>query len=341
MGGMGYRAMVIEGAFGIDRLRTVDRERAEPAPGDIVVRMRAATLNYRDALMVTGAYNPRQPLPLVPLSDGVGEIVARGEGVTDLSVGDRVCPLFVQGWMAGEPTKDKLATTLGGPIDGVLREELTLPAKNVVVPPPHLTDVEAAALPCAYLTAWNALIEQGAVAPGQTVLVQGTGGVSVAALQLARSVGARVIVTSSSDAKLERARALGADEVINYRAEAEWGKRAAALTDGRGVDIVVEVGGSGTLAQSLRAVRPGGIVAIIGVLGGATPEIDLRSVLMRNVRLQGVFVGHKEAMLRMVRAIAQTGLRPIIDRSAPWQDAPAALASLASGAHFGKIALTF
>ncbi len=334
-------AMVVEGGFGLDTLVLRDREPPAPGPGDVVVKMRAATLNYRDLRMVRGEYNPRQPLPLIPLSDGVGEIVSKGDRVAGFSVGDRVCPLFVQAWHAGEPTKEKLGTTLGGPIDGVLRERMTLPAENVVKVPVHLSDVEAAALPCAYLTAWSALAEQGGLAAGQTVLVQGTGGVSIAALQIAKAMGAHVIATSSSEAKLERVRALGADETIDYKATPAWGKTAADLSGGRGVDVVVEVGGAGTLGESLRAVRPGGIVAVIGVLASAATEINVLPILMRNVRLQGVFVGHKEGFIRMNRAIEQLALHPVIDRTFPWTEARAALEHMQAGAHFGKIALSF
>lgn len=336
-----YRSMVIDGGFGLDNLVLRERDRVAPASGDVIVRIRAASVNYRDLRMVRGEYNPKQPLPLVPLSDAVGEIVAKGDQVTGLSVGDRVCPLFAQGWHAGEPTKEKISTTLGGPLDGVLREEMTLRAKNVVKVPVHLSDAEAATLPCAYLTAWSALVEQGAVSAGQTVLVQGTGGVSIAALQLAKAMGARVIATSSSDEKLERARDLGADDTVNYKHTPAWGKKAVELTGGRGVDIVVEVGGAGTLGESLRAVRPGGVVAVIGVLAGAATEVNVMPILMRNVRLQGVFVGHKEAFVRMNRAIEQTALRPVVDRAFAWTDARAALEHLEAARHFGKIALAF
>ncbi|MBL9026095.1 MAG: NAD(P)-dependent alcohol dehydrogenase [Myxococcales bacterium] len=335
-----YRAMVIEGSFGLENLLLRERDRVAPGPGEIVVRVRAASVNYRDLRMVRGEYNPKQALPLVPLSDCVAEVVEKGYGV-GLSIGDRVCPLFVQGWHAGEPTKEKLGTTLGGPLDGVLREEMTLRAENVVKAPVHLSDVEAATLPCAYLTAWSALVEQGGLAAGQTVLVQGTGGVAIAALQIAKAMGARVVVTSSSDEKLARARELGADETVNYKHTPAWGKKAVDLSGGRGVDVVVEVGGAGTLGESLRAVRPGGIVAVIGVLAGAATEVNVMPILMRNVRLQGVFVGHKEGFSRMCRAIEQTGLRPVVGHTFGWTEAREALALMEAGGHFGKIALLF
>ncbi|NUO49951.1 MAG: NAD(P)-dependent alcohol dehydrogenase [Polyangiaceae bacterium] len=338
---MTTRAMVVEGGFGLDKLVLRERDDVEPKPGEIAIEMRAASLNYRDLRMVRGEYNPRQPLPLVPLSDGVGKVVAKGEGVTDIAVGDRVCPLFVQSWHAGEPTKEKLGTTLGGPIDGVLRERMTVPSANVVKIPAKLSDAEAACLPCAYLTAWSALVEQGNLAAGETVLVQGTGGVSIAALQIARAMGARVIATSSSDEKLARAKELGANELVNYKSTPAWGKRAVELTGGRGVDHVVEVGGAGTLGESLRAVRPGGTVSVIGVLASAATEVNVLPILMRNVRLQGVFVGHKEGFVRMNRAIELLGIKPVVGDTFAWTEARAALEHMEAGKHFAKIALTF
>jgi NADPH:quinone reductase-like Zn-dependent oxidoreductase len=275
------------------------------------------------------------------LSDGVGEVVSVGSEVRGLSIGDRVCPLFCLGYLAGEPTKAKLATSLGGPLDGVLRERMIVPAESVVKVPAVLDDASASTLPCAALTAWNALVEQGGLVAGQTVLVQGTGGVSLFALQIAKAMGARVIVTSSSDEKLERAKALGADHAINYKKTPAWGREALKLTEDRGVDIVVEVGGAGTLGESLKAVRSGGTVAVIGILSGAASEVNVTPILMRNVRLQGVFVGHKEAMVRMVRAFESWDLKPVVDQIFMWTEARAALEHMATGAHFGKIALSF
>ncbi len=333
--------MVVADSFGLENLRCVERDDLEPGAGQVAIRMRAASLNYRDYMMVVGKYNPRQALPLVPLSDGVGVVEEVHASVRGLAVGARVCPIFAQGFLAGEVTKEKLATTLGGPLDGVLRERMVLPAESVVEVPASLTDAECATLPCAAVTAWNAVVEEGRVAPGQTVLVQGTGGVSLFALAFAKALGARVIATSKSEAKLERVRALGADHTIDYVKTPAWGKAAVELTGGRGVDLVVEVGGAGTLGESLRAVRPGGTIAIIGVLGGAATEVALTQVLMRHVRLQGVFVGHKEHFLRMLRALEGGSVRPVLDRSFAWTDAKAALEHLASGAHFGKVTLAF
>jgi NADPH:quinone reductase-like Zn-dependent oxidoreductase len=301
--------------------------------------MRAASLNYRDLRMVEGSYNPRQALPLVPASDGVGEVVALGAGVTRVAVGDRVCPIFARDWIAGEPARDRIKSTLGGPFDGTLAELVVMRAESLVHVPAHLSDEQAACLPCAGVTAYNALIAQGGVGPGDVVLTQGTGGVSIFALQIGKLVGARVIVTSSSDDKLARARQLGADEVINYRTHPEWSKLARDFTNGRGVDHVIEVGGAGTLAQSLRAVRPGGTISVIGVLSGTSTEIALLPVLMQNLRLQGVFVGHREHFEALCRAVAQGRLEPVVDRIFPLSDARLAFDHLASGAHFGKVCI--
>ncbi|HSD27021.1 MAG TPA: NAD(P)-dependent alcohol dehydrogenase, partial [Vicinamibacteria bacterium] len=239
------KAFEIQKSFGLDSLAAVDRPDAIPGPGQVVVRMKAVSLNYRDLLMVRGHYYPKQPLPLIPLSDGAGEVVLVGDGVTRAKVGDRVMAIFAQRWISGEPTKAKLLSALGGPLDGTLCEEMVLDEEGLVHVPPHLSWEEAATLPCAAVTSWSALVTEGGIEPGDTVLVLGTGGVSIFALQIARLHGARVIVTSSSDAKLERARALGAAETINYLATPDWEKRVRELTEGTGADHVIEVGGGG------------------------------------------------------------------------------------------------
>jgi len=333
------RRWTIEGAFGLDNLRLGDHPDPSPGPGQVALRMRAASLNYRDLLTVKGLYNPKQPLPLVPCSDGVGEVVEVGDGVTRVAPGDRVATLFSQGWLKGEPTAEELRATLGGPIDGALTERMVLPAAGVIPVPEHLTDAEAACLPCAGLTAWSALVELGRVTAGDVVLVQGTGGVSLFALQFATILGARAIVTSSSDAKLERARELGAWKTINYREDPDWGKTARRLTGGRGVDHVVEVGGAGTLPQSLKSVRVGGAISMIGVLSGTRSDMDLIPVLMQQVRIQGVLVGSREGFERMNRAVAVSGLRPVVDRAVPFDEAPEAFAVMERAEHFGKIAI--
>lgn len=332
------KAMIIDGGFGLERLRLVERPSPEPGPHEVVVRMRAVSLNYRDLLVVTGRYAPRQPLPLVPASDGAGEVLRVGAGVTRVRVGERVTSLFATGFLAGEVTRDKLSTTLGSPRDGVLAEEVLLPADAVVPAPEHLSLEEASTLPCAALTAWSAL-EQCGVRSGDTVLVEGTGGVAIATLQLAKARGATVLVTSKSDEKLARARALGADHVLHYGREPAWGKAARALTGGRGFDFVLEVGGAGTLGEALRAVRPGGSVAIIGVLSGTTAELGLLPVLMQNVRLQGVFVGHREAFEQMNRALVASRVHPVVDRTFALEETAEALSHLEAGKHFGKLVI--
>lgn len=343
-------AWEIRGSFGLDRLELVERPEPEPGPGEVLLRMRAASINFRDYLMVEGRYNPKQPLPLVPCSDGVGEVVAVGPGsdhlAPGLSEGDRVAPIFAQGWLAGRPRREDVRTTLGGPLDGTLSELMTVRAQGVVPVPEHLTDEEAATLPCAAVTAWNALGggvggggEGGPVRAGDTVLTLGTGGVSIFALQLARLLGARVIVTSSSDEKLARARELGAWEGVNYREVPEWGKRVRELTGGVGVDHVIEVGGGDTLPKSLQAVRAGGTISLIGVLSGRPTELDVASILMRQVRIQGVLVGSREHFEALNRAVAQHRLRPVVDRVFPFAEAPEAFRHLAAGRHLGKVSI--
>jgi NADPH:quinone reductase-like Zn-dependent oxidoreductase len=333
------RAVTISGAFGLNNLRVEERPEPRPGPGQVVVRMRAASLNYRDLRMVEGVYNPRQSLPLVPASDGVGEVIALGDGVTRVKTGDRVSPIFAQSWLAGTPTTPQLRSTLGGPIDGTLAELMAVDAEGVVPVPEYLTDVEAASLPCAALTAWNALVTLGRVRPGDTVVTQGTGGVSIFGVQLARLLGARIIATTGSDDKIERLRELGAHEVINYKRDPEWGKSARALTGGRGVDLVLDVGGGTTLAQAIRAVRPAGHISVIGVLAGVASDLNLLPILMQGLRLQGVFVGHRESFEAMNRALAESRLKPVVDRVFPLEQTREALEHLKSGQHFGKVCI--
>ncbi len=334
------RCFQVEGSFGLDNLRLAQRPALQPGPGQVLLRVRAACLNFRDLLMVRGHYDPRLPLPLVPLSDGVGEVTALGQGVTRLALGDRVCPMFSPTWLAGEPDHESLRLTRGGTVSGMLAEEVLADAQAVVPVPPHLSDVEAATLPCAALTAWSALVTYGGIKAGDTVAVLGSGGVSVFALQIARMQGARVVATTSSEEKAERLRALGAEEVVNYRQETRWG-RLLRRWSGGGVDHVVEVGGAGTLAQSLDAVRPGGTVSLIGVLAGVREPLNVLPVLMKKVRVQGIFVGHRQGFEALCRAVDAHQLRPVVDRVFAFEEAPAAFAHLASGAHFGKVCLSF
>lgn len=327
--------------FGTENLVVAERPDPEPGPKQVAVRVRAAALNFRDVLMVRGHYNPRLPLPVVPLSDGMGEIIAVGDGVTRWKTGDRVAACFTQGFISRPVPRDGsyLKQTLGGPLDGMLAEIVVLRADSVVAAPAHLSDAEVATLPCAAVTAWSALFSEGNVRSGDTVVIQGTGGVSIFALQLAKLAGARTIVTSSSDDKLDRARALGADELINYKTTPDWGAQVKKLTGGIGADHIVEVGGSGTLSQSLRGIRAGGEISIIGVLSGGKGELNITPVLMRNIRLQGVFVGSRDDFEALNRAVSHHALRPVIDRTFGFDEAREALEYLASGAHFGKVCI--
>ncbi len=329
----------VQQAFGLSNLRLAERPSPQPGPWDVRVRIHANSLNYRDLLMVLGHYNPRQPLPLIPLSDGAGEVLEVGEKVTRFKPGDRVAAIFAQDWLDGDVTPDIAKTTLGGPLDGMLAEEVCLPENGWVMIPDHLDYIQAATLPCAALTAWSSLVVHGNVKAGDTVLVLGTGGVSIFAVQFAKLLGAKVIATSSSDEKLTRVKALGADETINYKTQSAWGKEVLRLTDGLGVDHVVEVGGSGTLAQSLKAVRPSGTVSLIGVLGGSEKALNILPILMKNIRVQGILVGHRAGFESMNRAIAHHGLVPVVDQSFSFGEAPKAFDVLQQAGHFGKICL--
>jgi NADPH:quinone reductase-like Zn-dependent oxidoreductase len=328
----------VRGSFGIENLAIAERPRPLPGHGEVVVKVRAASVNYRDLLVVKGLYNPRLPLPRIPFSDGAGEVIAVGSGVSRVKEGDRVAGIFMQKWLSGELTEAGVKSALGGEIDGMLAEYAVLPEEGVVHLPDHLSYEEAATLPCAAVTAWHAVIETG-VKPGDTVLVLGTGGVSVFALQFARLAGAQVIATSGSDAKIDKAIQLGAAQGINYKAVPDWGGRVRELTDGKGVDLVVEVGGAGTLPQSIKAVRIGGRISLIGVLTGNTGEVNPLPLVMKKVRLQGILVGSREMFESMNRAISKTRLSPVIDRVFPFEEVGEALRTMERGAHFGKICI--
>jgi NADPH:quinone reductase-like Zn-dependent oxidoreductase len=329
----------LQGPSGIDGLVLVDKPMPRPGAGEVLVRLKAATLNYRDLLTVKGGYGSRQKFPLVPVSDGAGIVEAVGSNVRLFSPGDRVIGSFFESWISGEPNETKMRAALGGAVDGVLAEYRTFPAQALVRTPQHLSDIEAAALPCAGLTAWSAIVKLGNVRPGQTVLTQGTGGVSLFALQFAKMCGARVIATSSSDAKIERLKLLGADFTLNYKNTPDWGKRVRDLT-GQGVDLVVEVGGVGTLNESIRATRTGGTIAFIGVLAGPPPsELRLPLMVMQQQRLQGVTVGSVEDLQAMVDAITFNRMTPVIDKEFSFDQVKQAFSHMASGAHFGKVAI--
>ena len=305
-----------------------------------VERMRAAAINYRDLLTVQGMGGTRR-LPLVPFSDGAGEVIAVGEGVTRARIGDKVCPMFFQSWKDGPPDAAKRARPLGGPLPGVLQDEMALDADYVSAIPRGWSFEEAATLPCAGLTAWRALMVEGELQAGHTVLVQGTGGVSIFALQFAKMQGARVIVTSSSDEKLARAKTLGADETINYKSNPEWAKAALDLTGGAGVDHVVEVGGAGTLNQSLEAAKVGGRILVIGVLSGFSQQIAMPTLFGKNLRMIGLSVGSREMFEQMVAAIDKAGMKPVVDRTFPFDQVPQALALMKGASHFGKICIAY
>ncbi len=333
----------IRDAWGLDHLTAAERPEPEPGPTEILLAMRAASLNFRDHVMLQRGYGARSgELPLVPVSDGAGEVIAVGAEVTRFEVGDLVCPCFAQSWITGPLKEDYWSGMLGGPRDGVLQQFMATDETAAVKAPAGWDALRAATLPCAALTAWNAIVSSGGIKAGDTVLVQGTGGVSLFALQFARMHGARVIATSGNSGKLARVEALGADEVINYRENAEWARAARALTDGHGVDLVVEVGGAGTLEQSLRAVRVGGVVALIGVLSGARAAVNLGLVVTRDLNLKGVTLGNRDMFEAMVAAIERNPLTPQIDdRLWAFDDAPGALAALPEGQHYGKICIGY
>ena len=329
---------VIDQEFGVDNLKLVECDIPQPGPGEILVRMEAASLNYRDLLMVTGNYTRNLPFPLVPLSDGAGEVVALGPGVSRWKEGDRVCGCFFQEWLAGRITSEVPKTALGGAVDGVLAEYTLFREGGVVSLPEHLSFREGATLPCAGVTAWNCLY-QGGLTCGDTVLVMGSGGVSLFGLQLAKAAGARIIATTGSVAKEDRLRELGASEVINYKTFPDWEKQVLKLTGGAGVDIVIEVGGAGTLLQSIKACRMGGQISLIGVLTGQRGEMNPFPAVMKGVSIHGIYVGSREMFQEMNRTLALHRIRPVIDRVFPFGEAREALRHLESGAHMGKVVI--
>ena len=329
------KAVQIE-RFGIDELAFNEIDRPTPIAGEVLVRMRASSLNYRDLMMVEGTYNSRLKLPLVPFSDGAGEVVEVGEGVSRWKVGDRVCPIFMQGWVDGELDYSKSKSTLGGDLDGCLRQYAAFNEAGLVRIPDHLSFEEAACLPCAGVTAWNALMVSGGLQKGDTVLCQGTGGVSLFALQFAKAAGAEVTITSSSNDKLERAKGLGADHVINYREREDWDTVALELTNKRGVDHVVEIGGPGTLQRSMRAVKIGGHIAVIGVVAGKG-EFTNVPIFMKALKLIGVFVGSRVMFEDMNRFVTDKSIRPVVDSTFEFDQVRDALELMKSGGHFGKI----
>lgn len=331
-------AWEIQTAGGIDALAPVNRPTPQPGAHDILVRVRAVSLNYRDLLHVLGVTDTDR-WPLVPCSDGAGEVVAIGTAVTRFKVGDQIAGTFFQRWNAGHITAAVMDSALGGRQQGMLAEYVCLNEEGAVHAPPRWTAAQAATLPCAALTAWHALVTKGRVTAGETVLVLGTGGVSLFALQIAKMHGARVILTSSSDEKLARARALGADATINYRQHPDWEQQVVKLTAGRGVDHVVEVGGSGTFDKSIASTTFGGRIWLIGVLTGFEARVDPMPMLFKSVGVQGIYVGNREMFEAMNTAFALNGLEPVIDRRFKLNQAREAFHCMQAAGHFGKIVI--
>src|SRR5690606_31639657 len=334
---MSNKAIFVQPGGGYDKVVIGTSEAPAPAPGEIQVRLRANSLNYHDFAVVSGMWGPTEAR--IPMADGAGEVVAVGEGVSEFAVGDRVVSTFFPDWLSGEPMVEGFATVPGDGIDGYAREMVTARATSFTLAPRDYSHAEASTLTTAGLTAWRALMCDGGLKPGDSVLIQGTGGVSIFALQFAKMAGATVIATSSSDAKLERLKAMGADHLINYRSTPSWGETVRRPTDKRGADHVLEVGGPATLEQSMIAARIGGHIAVIGILTGVAGELQVVSALVRQLRLQGVLVGNRSQQQDMIRAIDANGIRPVIDRHFPLEEITEAFRYQETNQHFGKICL--
>ncbi len=333
------RAMVIKDDWGPSNIKVEERADPEPGPGELVIAMQAVSINPRDLIMSQGGYGRMGgSLPLVPLCDGAGTVAGIGAGVTGFAEGELVVPHYSRTWMHGPTNAAHQAGAHGGPLDGTAQELFLVPANAVVKAPAHMDAAQAATLPCAAVTAWNAIVAGGQVKTGDLILLQGTGGVSLFALQFSKMHGAEVIITSSSDEKLEKAKALGADHLINYKSEPDWHKAARDISGAEGVDHVVEVGGAGTLDKSIAAVRPGGLISMIGVLSGVGADVNLGRVVTRHVRMQGVTLGSKQMLQELCLALELHETEPVIegDRFA-LNDLGDALESLPAGKHFGKI----
>lgn len=330
-------AMTIGESFGVEHLRQIEKPRPQPGPHEVLIRVRAVSLNYRDWEVINGCYHEVFPQGLVPMSDGAGEVIACGAEVTDWQVGDKVMGCFWQGWQAGGFAQAISAKTLGGPLDGMFREYAVLPASDVLRIPADLSYEQAACLPCAGVTAWHALVSEGQIKAGDWVLVQGTGGVSTFALQFAKLHGARVILLSSSARKEARARELGADLTLNYRDLPEWGAEVARLTGG--VQHVVEVGGPGTFAQSFAALALGGQINVIGYLGGKEGQVSPMQILQTQTRIRGVAVGPRSSAEAMCRAYSAGCMPPVIDRIYSLNETSEAFSRLAAGGHMGKLVI--
>lgn len=334
------RAYELHPHDGFDALTLVERDAAKLGPRDVRVRVEAVSLNYRDlSIARSAARRPPQGNPVIPASDGAGTVTEVGSAVSRFGTGDRVAAIFFPEWQTGPLEARYHTKALGGSVDGMLAEEVVADEQALVSVPSHLSIEEGATLPCAGVTAWHALFEAAHIGPGSTVLVQGTGGVSMFGLQLAKSAGARVVVTSKSEAKRARATAMGADHVIDYQATPKWGEAASAWTGGRGVDLVVEVGGPGTFDQSVAALRPGGTMSLLGVLTGVKGEVNTYGIFHKGLHVRGIYVGSRSMFEDLNRALSATAIRPIIDRVFPFGEARAAYEHLASGSHFGKVVI--
>jgi NADPH:quinone reductase-like Zn-dependent oxidoreductase len=326
-------------AFGLENLRRADCIPLEPGAHEVMIRIRAVSLNFRDLLVMQGKYNPRMKLPRVPVSDGAGEVVSVGVEVKVWKPGDRVVIPFMPAWLDGGLSPAKAASALGGDVDGLLREFAIIRPDALLPIPAHLSFEQAAALPCAAVTAWNGLFVSGNLKPGQTLLLQGTGGVSLFGLQFAKMAGATIIMISSSDDKLQRAKAMGAHHTINYRSEPDWEKLVLAITEGRGVDLTLEVGGAGTLSKTLRATCYAGHVSLIGVLSGIAGEVNIAHILHKALTVRGIYVGSRVMFHAMNEAITQHKLEPVIDRLFSFEESVEAFRHLEAAQHFGKVVI--
>ena len=336
---MSSKAIYIQPGGGYDKVQVGTSEATAPKAGEITVRLHASSLNYHDFAVVSGMWGPSERR--IPMADGAGEVIAVGAGVSEFQVGDAVVSTFFPDWLDGQAQVEGFASVPGDGIDGYAREQVTARATSFTHAPKGYSHAESATLTTAGLTAWRALMSDDHLKPGDSVLVQGTGGVSIFALQFAKLAGATVIATSSSDAKLERLKALGADHLINYQATPAWGEKVRELTAGRGVDHVIEVGGPATLEQSMIAARIGGHVSLIGILTGVAGQLPLVQALVRQIRLQGVLVGSRAQQQAMVRAIDANGLRPVVDKHFALEQIVEAFRYQESNRHFGKICLTW
>jgi NADPH:quinone reductase-like Zn-dependent oxidoreductase len=338
------RALNVAAPWGLDAIKVVEKPDPRPGPGQVLVRMKAVSLNYRDLLMINGMYGRGAGSTtdvITPFSDGCGYVEAVGEGVTRFKAGDRVSTLFFQGWISGPPSLEKISTALGFPVPGAGAELQTFSEHGLSKVPDFLSDNEVATLACAALTAWRGLFQDARLEPGDTVVLQGTGGVSIFGLQFAHAAGLRTLITSSSDEKLARAKELGASHLVNYKTTPQWSGPVREATGGRGADFIMEVGGGGTIQESMRAVRIGGHIAIIGVVAGAGDPFNPAALIGNSAKLQGLSVGSRDMFEAMCRAIELHRIKPVVDKVFPFTEARAAFAAMAAGEHFGKIVLEF